>query len=622
MSPDGRYLAVVNRPLEETEDRTLVFIDSTGAENPVVVPLGKETDFIGMSWVSDERLVFVGSQERKVRLTSGGGRVEIDVVRLFSIDRKGEDVVVLFEDSNSVDAAFSPASVLSMLPNEPDHVIMSAVGNTRDTLDLWRVNVRTAKTELIDMGVDNTFAWYLDAEGAPIFRTVINNRQTYIRTYASADKGETWEKVHEQVVRDISNEPLEFQPLGPSGAPGRYTIIAQKPGDDRMAVHEYDVQTKEFVRTLFAHPDVDVTAAWQDPMTGAYLGARFAVDKFEYSVADPELKPVVNALSQALGPDLSFAVTGMSRDRKRMLIRADGPQAPGDYYLFDRSKMALEFLFSSRPQLDPAQLNPVEIIKVPMSDGVEITSYVTHPNGDRDGVHPLMVIPHGGPQSRDFYAYDLFGQFFASRGYRVIQTNFRGSSGYGEEFVESGHREWGKRMQADVMESATHLVDRGVAQPKNMCVFGWSYGGYVAMTASYKNADLFSASISTAGVSHLRESLVTERNVNGRNSGAYRYWTESIGEENEDRSDLDANSAALNADSVGMPVLLFHGKDDGIVDVNQSQFFKNALSSAGKSYEYYEFADTGHGIVTFSNDDLKFMFERVDSFCKEHLPNN
>ncbi len=618
MSPGGRYFAIVDRSLDPEVEPKLLFVDSTGVEQPVSVPLGKDTDFRGMAWVNDDRLIFIGSQFRKVRVSSGG-RAELDIVRMFSIDRTGKDSVVLFEDSKSVSAALSPPQVLNVLPDDPEHIIMAAVGNTRSTLDLWKVNVFTGDAKLLYRGFNNTFGWFLDADGDPAFRTTINNRQTYITTYASPDKGKSWDKVYEQVVRDIGNEPLKFQPLGPT-TPGRYTIIAQRPGADRMAVHEYDLNTKEFVRTLYEHPAVDVTAALQDPMTGEYLGARYAVDKFEYAVADPELKPVIAALDQALGPDVSFSVTSMSDDRQQMLIQAVGPQAPGDYYLFDRSKMSLDFLLSSRPQLDPAQLHPVEIMRKTMSDGVEITSYVTHPGGDRTGVYPLIVVPHGGPQARDYFTYDLFGQFFASRGYRVIQTNFRGSAGYGEDFVEAGHRQYGKRMQADVMESAEALVARGVAQKKNMCVYGWSYGGYVSMTASFMNTDLFSAAISTAGISDLIEDLNYDKVNSGSNSSAYRYWVTAKGHPTDDRRALDAVSAAPNADKVTMPVLLFHGKDDVIVAAEQSQIFERALKREGKLVEYHEFRDTAHGIVTFENDDLEFMFDRIDTFCKEHLP--
>lgn len=619
MSPNGRYFALVNRSLDPNEDRKLLFIDSAGEEAPIVAPLGKDTDVRGLVWANDDRVIFVGSQRRKVRISNATGRIEMNVVKMFSIDRRGADAVPLFENSDSVRAAFSTAEVLNILPDDPDHIIMSAVGNTRDSLDLWKVNVKTGKAELLFQGIRNTFAWHLDETGAPAFRTTINDRGTYIMTYVSPDKGETWELVHQQVVRDTANEAPRFLPLSTSGE-GRYTIIAQRPGADRIAVHEYDLRKKSFIRTLYEHPTVDVSGAITDPMTGAYLGAAFAIDRFEYEIADPDLRTAVAQATRALGEEVSLSIIGMSRDRQRIFMSASGPQAPGDYYLFDRRKKSLQFLFSSRPELDPAKLSPVEIMRTRMSDGVTITSYVTHPNGDAKGVYPLLVVPHGGPQARDYHTYDLFGQYFASRGYRVIQTNFRGSAGYGEAFVEAGHREWGKRMQADVMESAAALIDRGIARKKNMCVYGWSYGGYVAMTASFKNADMFSASISTAGVSDLRESLTDERMANGPNSGAYRYWSTSIGDFVEDREDLDANSAAKNAKSVTMPVLLFHGKDDRVVSVRQSEIFRNALESAGKPVEYHEFAETGHGIASFANKDLEFMFNRIDAFCKENLP--
>ncbi len=618
LSPNGRYLAFFSHLDDRDQGGYVGILDLQDPSSPVSLPLEGDIFANSITWVSDDHFIF--NAAAKVRGRFFGGSVQTFRSRVVLIDREGKDPKYLFDNPSRG----TTPQLLRIMPDKPDTILMAAIPDSDESetagVALFEVNVKTGRTKRVRRGERGVISYFLDENDAPVFKQTINTRRTYLRTFASQDAGKNWVMVDEQVLSGTANEPIQFQPVSPLGG-NRYLVIMQPEGEDRMALYEYDLATLKPGKKVFGHPKVDVTGSWTNPYTRKYRGAVFAVDKFEHELVDPEEQKTLETLEGFFGDEVSVLFADASADNNVWLIRVTGPQTPGDYYLFNRKTSGLERLFSQRPKLD-GRTSPAEIMRVKMSDGMEITSYVHHPRAAPDKPAPLLVIPHGGPQARDFYAWDVFAPFFADRGYRVIQTNFRGSGGYGEPFVEAGHREWGKRMQADVMESAEALVDRGLARKKNMCIFGWSYGGYVAMTASYKNVDLFSASISMAGVSDLIKSLETERPNAGGTRAGYNYWTTSIGDPVKDKADLEANSARDNAAAVGMPVLLFHGEDDFIVRVEQSRVFRNALRNAGKSIEYHEFKETGHGIVTVRDDDLEFMYNRIDSFCRENLPDN
>ncbi len=618
LSPNGRYLAFFSHLDDRDQGGFVGVLDLQDPSSPVSLPLEGDIFANSITWVSDDHFIF--NAAAKVRGRFFGGSISTFRSRVVLIDRQGKNPKYLFDNP---ERGATP-QLLRMMPEDPDTILMAAISDSDESetagVSLFEVNVKTGRTKRVRRGERGAIAYFVDEEGAPVFKRLLNTRQTFLRTFASQDRGKSWVQVDEQVLSGTGNEPIQFQPVSPLGG-NRYLVIMQPEGEDRMALYEYDLATLKPGKMVFGHPKVDVTGSISNPFTSQYRGAVFAVDQFEMALADPEEQATLDTLKGFFGDTVSVMLVNSSADNNTWLILVSGPETPGDYYLFRRDTSGLEKLFSQRPKLE-GRTSPMEIMRVKMSDGVEITSYVTHPRAGPDKPAPLLVIPHGGPQARDFYAWDFFAPFFADRGYRVIQTNFRGSAGYGETFVEAGHRQYGKRMQADVMESAEALIGRGLARKKNMCVYGWSYGGYVANTASFMNTDLFSAAISTAGLSDVVEDLNYDRINSGPNSGAYRYWVKAKGDPVKNRDELDAVSAAPNADKVGMPVLLFHGEDDTNVAVNQSQMFERALKRAGKPVEYHEFKETRHGIVTFRDDDIDFMFNRIDEFCREHLPAN
>jgi dipeptidyl aminopeptidase/acylaminoacyl peptidase len=310
-----------------------------------------------------------------------------------------------------------------------------------------------------------------------------------------------------------------------------------------------------------------------------------------------------------------LSVESTSWDYRRMIIYAESPDVPGRYYLYEPGTESLRLLGVTYPELDEQPLSPMRPVRYKARDGLEIPGYLSLPPGS--GLRPAtplpaVVMPHGGPYVRDFAAFDPLVQLLTSRGYAVLQMNYRGSTGYGAEFQAAGQRQWGKAMQDDVTDGTAWLVAEGIADPARICIVGWSYGGYAALMGAAKEPDRYRCSVSIAGVADLR------RLVESSNKYLYgRVSTRFIGDAWRDRKDLTENSPARRASAIRVPVLLAHGTKDRVVDPDQSRMMAAALKSAGRSFEYIELKDADHSVTQMPQRQQ--LFDAVDRFLGQYL---
>ena len=231
-------------------------------------------------------------------------------------------------------------------------------------------------------------------------------------------------------------------------------------------------------------------------------------------------------------------------------------------------------------------MSQIKPITYKAADGLEITGYLTLPHGRAPKDLPLVVLPHGGPEGRDTLGFDWWSQALASRGYAVLQPNFRGSEGFGDKFVEAGYGQWGKLMQTDLSDGVRHLAKQGLIDPKRVCIVGASYGGYAALAGATMDRGVYRCAASVAGPADLRRMLIdnNDRFGSGRNAGL-RYWLRFMGADGVKDPDLSAISPAKMADRIDIPVLLIHGKDDTVVPYVQSTIMADAMKKAGKPVE-------------------------------------
>jgi dipeptidyl aminopeptidase/acylaminoacyl peptidase len=229
----------------------------------------------------------------------------------------------------------------------------------------------------------------------------------------------------------------------------------------------------------------------------------------------------------------------------------------------------------------------------------------------------LVVMPHGGPERRDFMTFDVAVQYLAARGYAVFQPNFRGSSGWGKSFAESGYGEWGRKMQSDISDGLKAVVDAGLVDPGRVCIVGASYGGYAALAGVSLTPELYRCAVSTAGISDLKAFVNWRKAMYGADSGGYTYWLDAIGDPATAADRLTATSPINLVSSIKAPLLLIHGSDDGIVPLSQSEAMMRALDKAGKPTKLIVFEGEGHSF--WSDKNQKAWLIAIDRFLWQQL---
>jgi len=338
------------------------------------------------------------------------------------------------------------------------------------------------------------------------------------------------------------------------------------------------------------------------------IGARYIADTTETELLG-NYETTMEAIRRKLNSH-TVDFVDQSNDGNSIIVKVSNPYDPGAMYLMRGGEIAAT-LGSMYPGLPSEEMGEVISVKYTARDGLKIPSYVTLPPSVTDTSQiknlPFIVLPHGGPYGRDTKRFDYFAQFFASRGYGVLQMNFRGSEGYGKAFKEAGRKNW-VIMQEDVEDGARWLVKKGYADPKRMCIAGWSYGGYASLMGAAKNGDIYSCAIAMAALTDIADFK--------NDLKRYRFGSASgknfIGEGFESKDDIKANSPVKNAEDIKIPLFLAHGTEDQQVHFDQYKRMKRALKKSTAKVTYMEFKDEDHYLS--NQENRQKFFKGLDKF--------
>ena len=629
MSPTGRYLSGVR-----TSDKGsfLITID-LGAPAETFKATNLNGAYLNwVEWINDERLLVSFAVYINYRT---GKRIEDDdwddlpnsaipvrITRVAAMDRDGSNIVSMFGDDRRMERNFYLGGVVSFLPEDEDHILMQAKRG-RD-LDLFKVNVSNGEFERIASGTPNTFSWYVDREGEPAFRFNTNRRGTVIYIYAREDRANgkiKWRKIKTiRLKQNKSDESAtEFSPLSPGPTETTYYVAARPEGEDRTGIYLYDFEADEFLETIKTDDKVDIEHGIFNRETREYQGVHYYRDRLISEFVNPDIQKHIDGLKVYFGDAINVFPLMSNKDGSIWLLKTVGPTDPGTYHSYDLNTAKISEIGTQKVDLSRKRFGEARVVDYFARDGLELNGYLTRPADVAEGVvPPLIMMPHGGPEVRDVITFDYMVQVLVSKGYQVFQPNFRGSSGFGKQFADLGRRQWGRAMQTDVDDAFAHLVDAGLAEADRACILGSSYGGYVALAATTLTPDLYQCAISIAGPSDLIKTLKRERKEEGRDSESYKYWVSHIGDPRKDKDALSAVSPALLAHAITRPVLLIHGKDDGVVPIEQSEFMAEAMDEAGKTYEMVVLEESAH---TYRSDpDEKLEYESILAFLGQHLP--
>jgi dienelactone hydrolase len=378
----------------------------------------------------------------------------------------------------------------------------------------------------------------------------------------------------------------------------------------RDAVYDYHLTQRRFDRPLYDHPRYDTNGVIRDSKSGAILGFIYTADRSYVDWVDPYFKELQSKLDAAMPAGRVATLVSWSADRSRMLVSVNRPHEPLVYYFLNVANGQLTRFAASHEAIKTAYLALQQFVTYKARDGLDITAVLTLPSGRAAAKLPLIVLPHGGPTARDSVGYDYWVQFFANRGYVVLQPNFRGSSGFGEAFRDAGDGRWGTTMIDDITDGVQWLVKEGVVDRSRVCVMGWSYGGYAAMMSAVREPDLYRCAIAGAGISDLKAMLRYDRRFLFS-----KWWTSKI---TGGDADLSAMSALTQASKVKAPMLFVHGVKDLRVPVSQSRRMVKALRDLGKPVEYLEQPEGDHHLRR-EPDRIEFL-ATMEQFLAKHNP--
>ncbi len=623
ISPNGAYVAVIRRGevLEE-----VVVVDLIARQGVVLATFPKDEGHMNwVAWKSNDRVVIsatalirantrrAGVELGRIR---GGEQFDVGITRLFAIDRRGGPETELFGEQMDVlwDGRLS-FYLLDLLPEDPDNVLVQT--NDLRGRGVWSVNVHTGRAERRELGDWNVGGYTTDGEGNVVLRTDFVGQNGF-RYLIRAPGATEWRVLSEsrRTTATATNSP-DFRVIGSGPGAGQVYVIARPESDDLASLYLLDVRTGELSDPVQRGVRADVDSPWVS-RTGQLLALCEFERRLNCSAHDPSLGRHLRAINAFFDNEASVWLASTSDDSRMWLLRVENPIEGEAYYIYDRVTAQLELFTVAYPGLDVRALSSVRVVDCQSRDGTQLWAYVTALAG-ASGPRPMVVMPHGGPESRDYYGVDMYAQFIASRGYVVVQPNFRGSYGSGRAFGDAGRGQWGARMQDDVTDAVRHMINSGVADPARICIVGGSYGGYAALAGITLTPELYRCAISIAGVSDLEQMLRVERNENGSDSFSYAYWVRSIGRPGENSAAIEAASPARHVDQVRAPLLLLHGDEDWTVPIAQSEIMRRAMERAGKPVRFVRLEGAEHVFVSYSDANLLTLYRETDAFLSQHL---
>jgi dipeptidyl aminopeptidase/acylaminoacyl peptidase len=366
---------------------------------------------------------------------------------------------------------------------------------------------------------------------------------------------------------------------------------------------------------MYALPDREIGGVLSNEFSEVH-GVYYTGLTPKYHFFDPELNTIAQGVAAKFPKD-AVQLASRSGDNSRLIFEVGGGATAPAFFIYDRASKALSKLSPQYVRINDADIQPVTISEYKARDGLAIPALVTRPKSAPAGKKlPLIVMPHGGPESHDTLGFDFFAQYFASRGYVFLQPQFRGSSGFGTKLRDAGYRQWGRKMQDDITDGVNWLVASGEVDPNRVCIIGASYGGYSALAGGAFTPDLYKCVAAIAGVSDVDKMLDHEVLTNGRYSDTVTYWQKLIGDYG-DKAHLAAISPSKNAGGFKAPVLLLHGSDDTVVPFAQSTVMEAALKAAGKPVRLVKLAKEDHWL---SNSETRLQtLKELDAFIAQHI---
>lgn len=598
ISPDGSMIAF-RRPYNDVINVYVKAIDEPfDAAQPITADERPVPDFF---WSRDSRYVLYVQDK--------GGNENYNV---YAVDPGGD-----VDGTTGVPPArnLTPledvrAQILYMPEDRPNEMYVGLNDRNPELHDVYRIDIRTGERELIYQNEQNIVGWEFDLGGRLRLAHRMHPETGDSEIYRIVE-GTDLDMIYTCDVLE-SCGTIRFHPDG-----SRVYLSTNRGDRDLTELVLLDIESGE--ETLVERDpegESDFSGVIFSEKTDEVLATYFIGDRVRIYPRDDEFAADLAFLRERL-PEGDIYPGTMTEDERKMLVSVTRDVDPGSVYLFDRDARTVELLYESRPELPTEHLAEMRAVRYTARDGLEIPAYLTLPKGVEPTNLPAVIFPHGGPWARDTYGYDAFAQYLANRGYVVLQPNFRGSSGYGKEFLNAGNRQWGTgSMQHDISDGVAWLIEQGYANPDRIAIMGGSYGGYATLAGLAFTPDLYAAGVDIVGPSNLFTLLAS---VPPYWAPIVKMFHERMGDPAtpEGQAQLREQSPLFSAHRIEDPLLVIQGANDPRVKQHESDQIVVALRDRGFPVEYIVAPDEGHGFRGEQNQLA--MAAAIERFLAQHI---
>jgi len=586
ISPDGKYYSY----MAPYESRMNIFVQQIGKDKAVRLTSETDRDIAGYYWANKDRILY---------LKDNGGDENFAI---YGVDKDGKNLKCLtcFEGVRT--------QIIDDLKDIPDEMIISLNQRNPMVFDPYRLNIKTGEMKMLAENPGNIQGWMTDHAGKlRVAIAIVDGINTQIQ-YRDTEDQEFRPVLTTNFKESVSPEFFDFE--------NKNVYATSNLGRDKSVVVRFDIANGKEMEVLYENTRYDVSSVFYSRKRKVLTSASFVSWKRERHFFDQQTKTMFENLYKHL-PNYEIGISSSDDNENMFIIRTYSDRSLGSYYLYDFSKNQLTKIHDVSPWLDENEMASVFPIEYEARDGLMIPGYLTLPKGltmETARNLPVVINPHGGPWARDNWGFNPEVQFLANRGYAVLQMNFRGSTGYGREFMEKSFKQWGLNMQNDITDGVYWLINKGIADKNRVAIYGASYGGYATLQGVVVTPTLYAAAVNYVGVSNLFTFMQT----------IPPYWKpmldmmyEMVGNPVTDSIQFRATSPALNAHKIMTPLFVAQGANDPRVNKAESDQIVEALRKRGIEVEYMVKDNEGHG---FSNEENRFDFYRaMEKFLAEHI---
>ena len=620
LNPAGNRLAWIE---DDGKVSRVVIHDVSANKTLRTISANARTKLWNIAWANDDTVIIDESTTQTIDLGSRDSTDEWQ--RWVALDASGgKDRLLLMKDANRewvtgvrVERRYTTDATKIFMSSwdwsaakEKSPVGSRLAGGRRDagwTRNLYEVDLYSGSGKLMASGTPYTFDWVVDDSGKILVRSEYDPKHEAFSIMLKDGGG--WRKLYE--ARDCGFLNL----AGFSAEKTSLLALGTLCKEDRSKLWSIPLDGSP-MKAAFEDASLEVEGVLRDPFDGSLQGVSLGGPEQPARWLDAKAEKRSAALHRSFGAG-SVSVVGRSRDAQRVVVHVEDATHPPIYYMVDYTAKKADIVNEEYPLLNGVKLGEVRTFNYEARDKYPLIGYLTLPPENSGKNLPLVVMPHGGPEARDEPGFDWMAQFLASRGYAVLQPQFRGSTGLGKAHADAGRRQWGLRMQDDVTDGVKALIAQGIADPKRVCIVGWSYGGYAALAGAAFTPDLYACAVSIAGISNLPAMLSWDmQNSGGRESNSFAYWREHIGSVSDEN--VAGKSPVRAAGAVIAPIMLIHGVDDTVVPISQSREMAKALKDNGKPAELIELAGEDHWMKTSSSSRIRTLTE-LERFLGKYL---